>query len=351
MDRSALPPARKPGAAPPDGHVPPRQPAHREHTTWELRTAFGALVEGGVLSSHDVRVAHGITDLLGDNAYPAFCRARGVEHHLLRNSRFALKPPAQTGRLRSISLQPTHGLWTGADRSGSAPGALDPIPGAKGFKLRDLGDRQQARADATGGRNLALGTETVAFLPTGSRNQPGDAARMRKWKVVRRALIPMSVVRLYYLWKHRALVSGRAEVELGGTTEWGPGCVISAFTKVKITGRFVMGRRVQIATGCFIGAGKAGLTLGDDVLVGPNCTIVTGSYRFDRLGVPLAEQGREGKGVRIGHRAWIGANSVILDGSRIGDDVIVSAGSVVSGSVAPNSIVMGNPAKVIFTRR
>jgi acetyltransferase-like isoleucine patch superfamily enzyme len=127
--------------------------------------------------------------------------------------------------------------------------------------------------------------------------------------------------------------------------------VISAFTKVKITGRLVMGRRVQIATNCFIAAGGSGLVLGDDVLVGPNCTIVTGNYRFDRVGVPLQAQGTAGKGVRIGHRAWIGANSVVLDGADIGDDVIVSAGSVVNGRVAANSVVLGNPAKVIFTRR
>jgi acetyltransferase-like isoleucine patch superfamily enzyme len=48
---------------------------------------------------------------------------------------------------------------------------------------------------------------------------------------------------------------------------------------------------------------------------------------------------------------WLGSNSVVLSGADIGDDVIVSAGSVISGSVPPNSIVMGNPAKVIFTRR
>jgi virginiamycin A acetyltransferase len=42
---------------------------------------------------------------------------------------------------------------------------------------------------------------------------------------------------------------------------------------------------------------------------------------------------------------------VVLDGADIGDNVIVSAGSVVSGAVKPNAIVLGNPAKVIFTRR
>jgi acetyltransferase-like isoleucine patch superfamily enzyme len=173
----------------------------------------------------------------------------------------------------------------------------------------------------------------------------------KTWKLVRRVLTPMIVVRIYYFWKHRAVVSQKAEVDLAPSTSWGKGCVISAFTKVKISGPFIMGRRVQISTGCFIGAGAAGLTMGDDVLISPNCTILTGTYLFDQLDVPLQEQGTISKGVRIGHRVWIGSNSVVLAGAEIGDNVIVSAGSVVSGSVAPNSIVLGNPAKVIFTRR
>ena len=127
--------------------------------------------------------------------------------------------------------------------------------------------------------------------------------------------------------------------------------MISAFTKVKITGPFIMGRGCQISTGCFFGARETGLTLGDDVLISPNCTILTGIYRFDQLGVPLPDQGTEDKATRIGHRVWIGSNSVVLAGADIGDDVIVSAGSVVSGKVPPNTIVLGNPAKTIFTRR
>lgn len=170
-------------------------------------------------------------------------------------------------------------------------------------------------------------------------------------KLLRRVLTPMIVVRLYYYWKHGTMVSGRAEVDLASSTSWGKGCIISAFTKVKISGPFVMGKRVQISTGCFIGSGAGGLTIGDDVLVGPNCVIMTGSYNFDRLDVPLQEQGTVSKPVRIGRRVWVGANSVILAGSELGDNVIVSANSVVSGPVPANSVVLGNPAKVIFTRR
>ena len=170
-------------------------------------------------------------------------------------------------------------------------------------------------------------------------------------KLTRRALIPMVLVRLYYFAKHRTVISAKAEVDLTDSTTWGNGCVISAFTKVKINGPFVMGRRCQISTGCFLGAGEKGLTLGDDVLVSPNCTILTGTYQFDQLEVPLQEQGSVSKPTRIGHRVWIGSNSVVLAGADIGDDAIVSAGSVVSGRIPPKAIVLGNPAKVIFTRR
>jgi acetyltransferase-like isoleucine patch superfamily enzyme len=170
-------------------------------------------------------------------------------------------------------------------------------------------------------------------------------------KLARRALTPMVMVRLYYFAKHRAVISSKAEVDLADSTSWGQGCVISAFTKMKISGPFIMGRRCSISTGCFVGAGKAGLTLGDDVLVSPNCTILTGTYLFDKLDVPLQDQGTVSKPTRIGHRVWIGSNSVVLPGSDIGDNVIVSAGSVVSGPIPPNTIVLGNPAKVIFTRR
>lgn len=99
-----------------------------------------------------------------------------------------------------------------------------------------------------------------------------------------------------------------------------------------------MGRRVQISTGCFVGAGPAGLTLGDDVLISPSCTILTGTYQFERLDVPLQQQGTISKGVRIGHRVWVGSNSVVLAGSELGDNVIVSAGSVVSGRVIGKSV-------------
>ena len=67
--------------------------------------------------------------------------------------------------------------------------------------------------------------------------------------------------------------------------------------------------------------------------------------------VPVYDQGTTSQGVRIGDRTWIGAGCTILDGSTLGADVIVTPGSVVSGDVPDRSIVQGNPAQTIFTRR
>ena len=171
---------------------------------------------------------------------------------------------------------------------------------------------------------------------------------MANWKIVRRVLTPSPVVQAYYYWKHRAIISRRAEVELVGWTSWGDGCVVSAYTKIKIPGPFTMGSRVRVGPGCFIDSGWAGLTIGDDVEVGPNCAIVNVSYRFDRLEVPLPEQGLVTTGIRIGHRVRLGPGCVVLDGSEIGDDEVVPAGTVISGRFVPRAGRRVTPARVVL---
>jgi maltose O-acetyltransferase len=51
--------------------------------------------------------------------------------------------------------------------------------------------------------------------------------------------------------------------------------------------------------------------------------------------------------VKIGNRVFIGANTTVLMGSNIGDDVIIGAGSVVTGTIPSGSVAVGVPAKVI----
>jgi acetyltransferase-like isoleucine patch superfamily enzyme len=175
---------------------------------------------------------------------------------------------------------------------------------------------------------------------------------IRPAKLAQRFLLPGFVISLIYAFRFRALVSPRAEVELSPLVKLGKGTQISSFTKVKATdGPLTIGARVSIGSGCFIHAGNAGVTIGDDSLISPNVSIVGSNYRYDRLDIPIQQQGEITKGVSIGKDVWIGVGCAILDGARIGDHAIVAPNAVVSGPVAEKVIAAGNPAKPIFTRR
>lgn len=85
--------------------------------------------------------------------------------------------------------------------------------------------------------------------------------------------------------------------------------------------------------------------IGNYVMIGPNTLITT-------VGHPLSIQGRREKKayekpVTIGDDVWIGGNCTILPGVSIGNNVVVAAGAVVTKDVPDNCVVAGIPAKVI----
>lgn len=171
-------------------------------------------------------------------------------------------------------------------------------------------------------------------------------------RTLRRLAMPGWVVSLISLWKHAARISPRAEVELTANLQFGRGCVIGSYTKIKTAdGPLRLGDNVSIATHCFISAHEGGVSVGDDSMIGPGAYIVGNNYRYDRLDVPICQQPTTSKGIVIGKGVWIAAGAVVLDGAEIGDGVIVTPNSVVGGRIAANTIVQGNPAAKIFVRR
>jgi maltose O-acetyltransferase len=89
----------------------------------------------------------------------------------------------------------------------------------------------------------------------------------------------------------------------------------------------------------------APVTIGDNVMIGPNVDIYTVNH-------PLTPQGRRnhlGKGlpVVIGNDVWIGGKVTITPGVTIGNNVVIAAGAVVAKDVPNNVLVGGVPAKVI----
>lgn len=175
---------------------------------------------------------------------------------------------------------------------------------------------------------------------------------MQLRSIVSRFFVPAFVISLYYFLKYRCIVSLKAEVELSRNLIIGKKSRVSSFVKIKASnGVLRIGAQTDISAGCFMSASYNGLTIGDDCLIGANCAILSGDYVTDRVDKTIREQGHKSKGTRIGNNVLVGANSVILDGSVIGNGVIVAANSLVSGKIPDNSIVQGNPAKVIFVRR
>ena len=169
--------------------------------------------------------------------------------------------------------------------------------------------------------------------------------------LLRRFLLPPVLVTVLCWLKFRAKVSHRAEVEWGPNLRLGRGVVIGSFTKLKSRGPLEIEDYVDIANGCFLSARAGGIRIGQDTLIGPNVSILSGNYRIGDLHQPIRLQGETSKGVRIGANVWIGASSTILDGAEIGAGCVVSANSVVTGRLPPNAVVAGNPARVVFMRR
>ena len=90
------------------------------------------------------------------------------------------------------------------------------------------------------------------------------------------------------------------------------------------------------------------------ITVGRNSLIAAGVNILDSNGHPLYSAdrttGRDTPSpILIGDNVWIGLNAIILKGTTIGDNSVVSAGSVVQGDFPPNSLIEGNPAKVVKT--
>jgi acetyltransferase-like isoleucine patch superfamily enzyme len=95
---------------------------------------------------------------------------------------------------------------------------------------------------------------------------------------------------------------------------------------------------------------RARLIIQDDVLLGPNVTIVTSNYGMADRERPMHDQAWVELDVRIERGAWLGANVVVLPGVTIGEGAVVAAGAVVAHSIPAFAIAGGVPAKVLKYR-
>ena len=110
-----------------------------------------------------------------------------------------------------------------------------------------------------------------------------------------------------------------------------------------------IGDRTGISARAYL-AGQGGITIGNDVIMGPNVQIFSENHLFADLNLTIKEQGVTKQAVVIGNNCWLGGGSTILAGVTIGDGCVVAAGSVVTKSFPQNSVIAGIPAKLVKNR-
>lgn len=104
-----------------------------------------------------------------------------------------------------------------------------------------------------------------------------------------------------------------------------------------------IGRNVFINQNCTM-YDLGGIDIADDVMIGPNVSIITSGHPIEpsqRRACVIA------KPIVIEKNVWIAAGATILGGVTVGENSVVAAGSVVTRHVPPNTLVGGNPARVI----
>ncbi|MCD8096227.1 MAG: serine acetyltransferase [Ruminococcus sp.] len=101
-----------------------------------------------------------------------------------------------------------------------------------------------------------------------------------------------------------------------------------------------IGAKTQIGPG-FIVRHVGGIAIHSDVIIGKDVEILQGvtigyERRGERQGTP-----------KIGDRVWIGSNAIVVGKIHVGNNVLIAPGAFVNFDVPDNSIVLGNPGKII----
>jgi maltose O-acetyltransferase len=87
------------------------------------------------------------------------------------------------------------------------------------------------------------------------------------------------------------------------------------------------------------------------ISIGDNCTITKNVVILSHDASTKRDLGYSKIGVvTIGNNVFIGAGAIILPNVRVGNNVIIGAGSVVTDDIPDNSVVVGNPARVICSK-
>jgi acetyltransferase-like isoleucine patch superfamily enzyme len=140
---------------------------------------------------------------------------------------------------------------------------------------------------------------------------------------------------------------------------FGEGVYISSHANITVIDRVQndnraflnIGNKTSIGEFCDIRAGGGRIDIGNYCLIAPNVSIIGSNHLYDKNKLIMDNGWDTSKNfVVIGNDVWIGCQSVILPGVKIGNGAIIAGGSLVNKDVEDYTIVGGTPAKFIKDR-
>ena len=142
-----------------------------------------------------------------------------------------------------------------------------------------------------------------------------------------------------------------AEINLGAKVQIGHGTFITVDTGNQTKSTFSVGEGTVINEYNNIRASGAVISIGQHCQISQFCSLISTNHSIDtdELMIKAEWDGRK-HSITLGDDVWVGANSVVLAGVRIGKGAVIAAGSVVSKDVPEYAVVGGVPAKLIRYR-
>ncbi len=161
-----------------------------------------------------------------------------------------------------------------------------------------------------------------------------------KLKGLKTGTLTDKIDRFYCLWPHQLKI--------------GDNVAIQRNVYIHIAHPFSDIHQVQIGDNSFIGANteincSSRVLIGKDVLIASSCTLVDSGHRYSEFKL-IKDQSTTQKPIIIEDDVWIGTQSAILEGVKIGVGAIVAAGSLVKTDIPAHQIWGGVPAKFLKNR-
>jgi galactoside O-acetyltransferase len=157
--------------------------------------------------------------------------------------------------------------------------------------------------------------------------------------------------RFKYLGKNvrigeRVAIRGFQNIEIGDSTSFLSNSYLSASNDSPL----IIGANCAFNHNVIIDPGPGSITIGDNVLVGPNTVLRAGDHVYENPTIPIRSQGHRGERILISDDVWIASNVVVTSGVKIGEGSVVGAGSVVTKDLPEYHLCAGIPAKPLKKR-